>query len=219
MFSVIAHSLVITHSLGTTLHPAAKILHPKISQHFQKILLVVCRCGLISKFLKAGSICSCLHLYRCGIPRPTSLLTKAWAQAGGPLERCQHVLLEVTWGSWYPGNRTSCVAAPTLSPLAYHSRLGTSRLGPVTPSDRSPSDRDGEGGEGGGLVLWPQPPGLPARGRVWVERTGVSVVSFWPQPLTKALANLLLFSPSEDGQIRTKRGKHTVRSGSFTQRS
>lgn len=125
-------------------------------------------------------ICVLLCLYICfavSVCVLTSLWTGVWVQAGGPTEGCQRVWLGVTWGSWYPGNQTSCAAAPTPWLLPSRSQSDRSRLALATPLGRNLSERGGDGGEGGGWGLWPPLLGRPARGCGWAGRREASAVS------------------------------------------
>lgn len=139
---------------------------------------------------------------------PTSPWTGVWVQAGGPSERCRPALQGLTGGSWYPENRTSCAEAPAPWPPPYRSRSDMSRLALATPSDMNLSGRGGDGGEDAGWHLWPLRLGQPRRNCGLAERKGASEVSSWPLPPTRALTNLLLFSPSADGGRKWEGWRH-----------
>lgn len=153
-------------------------------------------------FLYAFFICTyvCFPVFDLCVCVSTFLWTGVWAQAGGPSEGCQRVLLGATWGSWCPGNRTFCAEAPAPSLPPSRSQLDRNRLSPATPLDMNLSGRGGDGSEDGGWGQWPQHLGQTLRGRGWAETMGVSEVSSWLRLLTEALTNLLLFSPSENGR-------------------
>lgn len=138
----------------------------------------------------------------------TFLWTGVWVQAGGPSEGCRSVLPGATLGSWCPVNRISCAEAPAPSLRPSHSQLDRNLLAPATPLDKNLSGRGGDDSEDGGWGLWPRHLDQALRGHGWAGTTGVSEVSSWLRLLTEALANLLLFSPSKNGD-RSRRGwKH-----------
>ncbi len=176
-------------------------LHAAFISVYLCLHVCVCVCVYVSSFMCFYIFNTCACVFLCGcVCAPTSLWTGVWVQAGGPSERCRHALPGATWGSWCPGNRTSCAEAPVQWPLPSHSRSDRSRLAPATPSDRSLSGRGGDGGEDGGRGRWPRRLGRPTRGRGWAGRREASEVSSWPPPPTRALINLPLSSPSEEGR-------------------